>query len=153
MRKILLLVCFMSSLITVSQKITSIQNGNWSNTATWDAGVIPTKDNDVELAHEVIVDINLAEINNLIINSPSGDIKILKSESLTVNNNIVNNNFIRLTIADIGDAKTLILKYTYSGVGYTWAAYRPNARPYKLISSQLKGTGFNDYLTKVWDGK
>ncbi|TXD50852.1 MULTISPECIES: hypothetical protein [unclassified Polaribacter] len=144
MKKIVFVISFMSSLILVSQTVTSIQNGSWNHRSTWAGGIIPTKNSDVVIAHEVLVDSPLNQINNLVINSPSGKISILESKSVTLRGTIENNNYIRLTIADMDAVETLILKFTYSGVGYTWAAYRPITKPYKLVYNQLKKARLKD---------
>ena len=48
--------------------ITTIDTGNWSNTATWDCGCIPTSVDDVVINQNVTLDVS-ATVNNLTITS------------------------------------------------------------------------------------
>jgi hypothetical protein len=50
--------------------ITSFQNGPWSSTSTWTGGVVPNATDNVTIAHDVTVDVNVTT-NDLIVSAGS----------------------------------------------------------------------------------
>ena len=66
--------------------ITSVQSGTWSNTSTWQGGVIPGAGDNVTIAHSVTIDTEVACANITINNS----LTISGTNTLTVNGNWTN---------------------------------------------------------------
>ena len=93
MKKILLLMCFFTSIGNFAQTITSAQTGDWHDTATWAGGVVPIASNDVVIAtgHSVTVRAGFpAEMNNLHVNSgsPAGQFKQAAGSAVTINGTV-----------------------------------------------------------------
>ena len=55
------------SFTTIEPTVTTAQDGDWSDTTTWEGGVLPTADDNVILAHDVHLNTN-AEIQDLTVN-------------------------------------------------------------------------------------
>ena len=75
--------------------ITSIQNGNWSDTSTWDSGTVPGINDDVVIAHQIDADQSFIEVNSITTNgAPIGarrlnlveDIIFISTESVVTGN-------------------------------------------------------------------
>jgi hypothetical protein len=67
----------------VPTTITSAQNGNWSDTATWVGGIVPTADNHVVIAsgHEVALNQNIARTQTLTV---SGFLRFFSTSTITL---------------------------------------------------------------------
>ena len=95
MKKIVLAIGFFSSLCAFAQTITTIGNGNWDATTTWDLGVIPTVTNDVVLEHAVVIPNGYTAAAKSLVLSGQGSrrLTISTGSNLTVENDITLNRF------------------------------------------------------------
>jgi len=100
-RKSLILIGLMISLLQAQQITSTTTGGNWSEGSTWEGGVAPSASNDVVIAGDVVVDAN-EECASLSINTGT----ILRSGegsyyTITINGDLVNAG----SIQDNGDTE------------------------------------------------
>ena len=100
MRKILLLTALLFSSIMYSQ--TTVSNGDWSNTGTWDNNQLPATTDNVVIAHSIDID-NSRTVANLTINSGA---RLDVDGALTVTGTVTNNGELRVRNADMTHSGT-----------------------------------------------
>ena len=81
MKKLLLLVLALSSTIIFAQHTTTGASSDWSNTAAWTQGTVPTESDNVEISHAITVTASDAVCNNLTVHFNGG------AGSLTISGN------------------------------------------------------------------
>ncbi len=81
MRKILLLVLALTSTTIFAQHTTTGASSDWSNTAAWTQGTVPTASDNVVISHAITVTASDAVCNNLTVNYNGG------AGSLTISGN------------------------------------------------------------------
>ena len=106
MRKILLLTALLFSSIMYSQ--TTVSNGDWGTTSTWDNNQVPSDTDNVVIAHSIDID-NPRTTANLTINSGA---RLDIDGALTVNGTFTNNGDTRVRNADMSHSGT-----TFSNTG------------------------------------
>ena len=103
---ILFTMCLFLSFNAYSQ-ITSAQNGNWNDTATWVGGSVPGASDAVVIAHDVSC-ASAQSALSLTVNSTK-TLTVTKDGQLTVENAVSNSGTI-LVVSDENESGSLIAK-------------------------------------------
>ena len=100
MKKILLFSALLISSIMYSQ--TSVSNGDWGTTSTWDNNQVPADTDNVVIAHSIDID-NARTTANLTINAGA---RLDVDGELTVTGTLTNNGDLRVRNADMSHSST-----------------------------------------------
>ena len=95
MKKTLLLIALLVTALMHSQ--TTVSNGEWSNTGTWNNNQLPETTDNVVIAHSIDID-NSRTVANLTINSGA---RLDVDGALTVTGTVTNNGELRVRNADM----------------------------------------------------
>ena len=95
MKKTLLLIALLVTALMHSQ--TTVSNGDWSNTGTWNNNQLPETTDNVVIAHSIDID-NSRTVANLTINSGA---RLDVDGALTVTGTVTNNGELRVRNADM----------------------------------------------------
>jgi len=129
--RIVCLLLFLPSIASAALIRSTAGGGNWSNTATWEKGIVPVEGDVAELVGPVTVDVNITvgtsahsgDLNAIQLMT-SGSLKIVSGVTLTSRGNIQVSN----TVVTLDAGATLEFDGSVSGTQYEFDLAQAGAR-------------------------